>query len=122
MSSNNIQLMKDLIVQLGNDEGLAIPGLDIDPVLEEIAKQNEDLQAALAQVSPEEAKKIIKRFKETLKDEVQEKIAIIKMNANAIQSGIENIRDTVSATIRNILVPPAVGPVTPNPIYAEAVA
>jgi hypothetical protein len=122
MSSNNIQLMKDLIVQLGNDEGLAIPGLDIDPVLEEIAKQNEDLQAALAQISPEEAKKIIKRFKETLKDEVQEKIAIIKMNANAIQSGIENIRDTVSATIRNILVPPAVGPVTPNPIYAAAVA
>ena len=44
------------------------------------------------------------------------------MNANAIQSGIENIRDTVSATIRNILVPPAVGPVTPNPIYAAAVA
>lgn len=120
-SENNIELMKDLIVKLGNDEGLAIPGLEIDPVLEEIAKQNEDLQAAVSQVSPEEAKNVVTRFKETLREDAEEKIATIKINAKAVQSGIENIRDTASAAIRNILIPPAVGPVTPNPIYSAAV-
>lgn len=121
-SDNNIELMKDLITKLGNDEGLAIPGLNTNAVLEEIAKQNEDLQAALSQVSPEEAKNIAERFKETLRDEVEEKIAIIKINANTIQSGIENVRDTATAAIRNIVIPPAVGAVTPNPIYSASVA
>jgi hypothetical protein len=114
--------MKDLIIKLGNDEGLAIPGLNTDSILEEIAKQNKDLQAALSQVSPEEAKNIIKRFKETLRDEVEEKITIIKINANTIQSGIENLRDTITAAIRNIAIPPATGAVTPNPIYSASVA
>lgn len=122
MNSNNIELMKDLIIKLGDDEGVAIPGLDTDTVLEEIVKQNEDLQAALSQVPPEESKIIIKRFKETLKDEVGEKIAIIKINAKTIQDGIKNTKDTVTAAIQNIILPPAIGPVAPNPIYSASVA
>lgn len=117
----SIKVMKELIVKLGNDEGFSIPGLSIDPILEEIANKNEELKAALSQVTRKEAKKIVRRFKETLRAEVEEKIAVIKINAKTIIDGIENTIITVNTAIANIAIPPAVGPVAPNPIYSLSV-
>jgi len=133
----NLQPQIDLLTKLG-DMGEGIPGLSIDPIIENMVKQSEEIKSYYesieeevqenidrgmeAEKAVEEAKKqkeeIIKKYKENIKSLVQEKIGEIKNQYKIFKDSLKSIPDDVKATIAN-LASPAVITVPPgvnNPV------
>lgn len=123
--------------------GESLPGLDLDKIIENMAKKAEAIKAQLNsikeeaddlrnrdRITAEEAKKMVKdkmkaivdKFKENIKRMVQDAIAEIQAAWKEIKTQIEQIPKDVKTAIAAILTPPAIGPVSPNPIYAVQVA
>lgn len=125
--------------------GESLPGLDLDKIIENMAKKAEAIKAQIDSIKEEvdelrnrdritadEAKKMVKdkmkaivdKFKENIKRMVQDAIIEIKAAWKEIKAQIEQIPKDVQNAITTILTPPAIGvpPVAPNPIYALQLA
>jgi len=135
----SLEQQEALIVKLG-DGGDSIPGLEIEPVIENITEKSEELKGYTKVVdeevqenidrgmSPDDARKeaaekteeITTEFKESIKQAVSEKITIIKQEYKVIQDGLIRIPEDVTGIIANILLPPAIAApaAAPNPVYA----
>ena len=119
----SIQDIASLIIKIADDSGGSIPGLSTDEVLNKLAEKNEQLKSAIEEAtSEEERKKILERFKNTLKSYVDEQIAVIKTSYAEVKEGISLLKETIASTIATTVIPPAIGtpPVAPNPAYALA--
>lgn len=131
-----------LMTVLG-DMGTGLPGLDVDKIIENIAKKAEAIKAKKEaiekeidelrnrdRITKEEAKKMLKakikeyidKYKEAIKKMVNDAINEIKSVWKEIKVQVKQIPKDVAAAIAAILVPPAIGPVGPNPIYALLIA
>lgn len=131
-----------LIDTLGN-MGEKLPGLDLDKIIENIAKKAEAIKAQYEaiqeevdelrnrdRITKEEAKKMVKDKIKAIIDEYKEKIRQMVNDAiNEIQSAwkeiktqIKQIPKDVKNAIKAIALPPAIGPVGPNPLYAITIA
>lgn len=114
-----IQNMMDLIVKIGDASGGDIPGLNFNKITEGMAKKNPQFQDALSQAETKKEKDaLMERFAIVAAPLVNEQIAIIKTAYAEIQDGIKIIKQNVSSAIASIAIPPALGPVGPNPAYA----
>ena len=134
-----IQDQISLIAQL-SALGESIPGLDITPIIENIANKNKEIKQYILMCEEEakenqergmtkeqaqkeadkKKKEVIDTYKKNIESFVQEQIDIIKSQYKIIKDGVKAIPDDVKATIANILLPPAISapPSAPNPIYA----
>jgi|LakMenEpi03Aug12_release.lakeMendotaPanAssembly.Ray.scaffolds.fasta_scaffold1067553_1 hypothetical protein len=132
-AAEQLQKMDDLIAALGKETKFPVPGLDKDKIIEEIAKNNEQLsgyseeldrQKETGEKTPEEAeeekKKILDDFKKTLEPSVNEQVAVIQNNYTLIQKSTKQLTENVASAIASTAIPPAIGapPVAPNPAYA----
>lgn len=130
---------KELILQAG-ELGENLPGLNLDTILENLAKKSDEVKAQydIAEseiadnvsrgMSEDDAKKeaenkikeILNAYKESIRESVIEQITIIKQQYRVFKEGLARIPDDVQAVIANIALPPAitVPPGGPNPIYA----
>lgn len=116
--SAKLDRMKQLIDDLGDASGITIPGLDVESILNALAAKNAQLQDALNQLPTEaERKAILDRYKNELRSYVNEQIAIIKITYAAIKEGAKQIVETVTALLAQVVVPPGIGAVTPNPAF-----
>jgi hypothetical protein len=116
--SAKLDRMKQLIDDLGNASGVTIPGLDSDSVINNLASKNPQLQDAINQAPTEAEKKaILDRYKNELRSYVNEQIAIIKITYAAVKDGTKQIAETVTALLAQTVLPPGIGPVTPNPAF-----
>jgi hypothetical protein len=115
--SAQLDKMKSLLAQLGDNSGLSIPGLDTNSVTENLASKNSQLQSLINETEDPAQKKAIKdRYVSEIRPYVQEQITIIKMTYKDVKEGVKNVIDSVSVIIAAALVPPAL-PAGPNPAY-----
>ena len=131
-----------LMAALG-DMGTGLPGLDLDKIIEKIAEKAEAIKAKKEaiekeidelrnrdRITKEEAKKMLKdkikeyidKYKEAIKKMVNDAINEIKSVWKEIKVQVKQIPKDVAAAIAAIALPPAIGPVGPNPIYALSIA
>jgi F0F1-type ATP synthase membrane subunit b/b' len=133
----NLQPQIDLLIKLG-DLGDEIPGLSIDPIIENMVEQSEEIKSYYESVeeevqenidrgmdqkealeeAKEQKKEVIEKYKENIKTLVQEKIGEIKNQYKIFKDSIKSIPDDVKSTVAN-LASPAVVTVPPgvnNPI------
>ena len=131
-----------LMTTLG-DLGEGLPGLDVDKIIENIVKKAEAIKAKKEaieeevnelrnrdRITKEEAKKMLKdkikeyidKYKKAIKQMVLDAINEIKSVWKEIQKQVKQIPKDVKAAIAAIALPPAIGPVAPNPIYAISIA
>jgi dsDNA-specific endonuclease/ATPase MutS2 len=131
-----------LMAALG-DLGEGIPGLDFDKIIENIVKKAEAIKAKKEAIEKEidelrnrdritkdEAKQMLKdkikelidKYKEAIKQMVIDAINEIKSVWKEIKTQVKQIPKDVKAAIAAIALPPAIGPVGPNPIYALSIA
>jgi dsDNA-specific endonuclease/ATPase MutS2 len=131
-----------LMAALG-DMGTGLPGLDLDKIIEKIAEKAEAIKAKKEaiekeidelrnrdRITKEEAKKMLKdkikeyidKYKEAIKQMVNDAINEIKSVWKEIKVQVKQIPKDVAAAIAAIALPPAIGPVGPNPIYALSIA
>lgn len=66
----------------------------------------------------EEKKKMIDDYKKALKDMVKAELKKVKDNIGVFVTAVKNIPPAVVALVTNIALPPALGPVAPNPVHA----
>jgi hypothetical protein len=139
----SLQRQKQLIEELSN-LGENIPGLDVDIIIENIAKNSDEIKSQVQMIEEEvdeniergmdenqakeegkqKIKDIIKKYKESIRDAIIEQITIIKLQFKVFKEGLAQIPADVKATIANLALPPAitVPPGGPNPIYAVNLA
>lgn len=131
-----------LIDTLGN-MGEKLPGLDLDKIIENIAKKAEAIKSQYDAIKEEvdelrnrdritkdEAKQMVKDKMNAIIEEYKKKITQMVNDAiNEIQSAwkeiktqIKQIPKDVKNAIKAIALPPAIGPVGPNPLYAITIA
>ena len=131
-----------LMTALG-DMGAGLPGLDLDKIIENIAKKAEALKAKKEAIEKEidelrnrdritkdepkqmlkdKIKELIDKYKEAIKQMVIDAINEIKSVWKEIKTQVKQIPKDVAAAIATIALPPAIGPVGPNPIYALSIA
>jgi hypothetical protein len=135
----SIKRQKDLI-EKSSDLGENIPGLNVDKIVENLAKNSTEVKNQVKIIeeevdeniergmdeneAKEEAKKkikdTIKQYKDSIRDAVIEQIAIIKQQFKIFKEGLQRIPADVKAAITNIALPPSISapPGAPNPIYA----
>jgi hypothetical protein len=135
----SIEAQQNLILELSN-MGEGLPGLDPTPIIKNILDKSEEVKSYILMVEEEvqenidrgmtkeeaeaEAKRqiteMIDKYKETLKNIVNEQIAIIKSQYKVIKDGLAAIPADVKTAIANILLPPSISapPSAPNPVYA----
>lgn len=137
----SIERQKELILKSGK-LGLDIPGLEILEIIANIAELSGEIKAQKEVIekerdakiekgldkeeaeedSKQKIKDLIKNFGDNIKDFVNQQIATIKQQFKAVKDGLAQIPKSVAAAIANIALPPAIGPVAPNPIHALAAA
>jgi dsDNA-specific endonuclease/ATPase MutS2 len=131
-----------LMTALG-DMGEGLPGLDFDKIIENIVQKAEAIKAKKEAIEKEidefrnrdritkdEAKQMLKdkikelidKYKEAIKQMVIDAINEIKSVWKEIKTQVKQIPKDVKAAIAAIALPPAIGPVGPNPIYALTIA
>lgn len=118
--SAKLEKMRGLIVKIGEDSGGSLPGLNFDSVSNLLAKNNPQLQDAIAQSSSNEDKdSILNRYKDTIRDYVNEQIVVIQTSVINIKDGIPKLIESVSSAIASALLPPAIAApaAIPNPAY-----
>lgn len=131
-AAEQLQKMDDLVASLGKGTKFSIPGLNTDKIIEDLAKNNEQLSGYLEELErqkedgektpeeiEEEKKKILDNFKKTLEPSVNEQIAVIQNNYTLIQDSTKQLTENVASAIASTAIPPAIGtpPVAPNPGY-----
>jgi hypothetical protein len=132
----SLQKQKELIEELSN-LGENIPGLDIDSIIENIAKESDEIKSQIQMIEDEsleniergmdenqakeeekqKREEIIEKYKSGIREPVLEQITIIKQEFKVFRQGLSQIPADVTATIANIALPPSI-PGGPNPIYA----
>lgn len=135
----SIARQKELINDSG-DLGEQIPGLNVNSVVENLAKKSAEVKTQIEIIeveinenvergmpreqakeeAKEKRKELIEKYKESISEIVPEQIAIIKQQFKVVKEGLKRIPDDVKAAIANIALPPAVSapPSAPNPVYA----
>jgi hypothetical protein len=135
----SLKRQKELI-ELSIDLGENIPGLNVDKIVENLAKNSEEIKAQDKIIQEEvdeniergmdkneaekegkkKLKEAIQKFKDSIREVVIEQIAIIKQQFKIFKEGLQRIPADVKAAIANIALPPAISapPAAPNPIYA----
>jgi len=139
----SLEKQKELILSAG-DLGLAIPGLAILAIIEKIVEKSQEVKVQVEIIEKErealeaqgfdkeqakadakkKKKEMIDKFKENIKDFVNEQIALIKQQYKIFMDGLKRIPEDVKTAIQNIALPPAitVPPGGPNPLYALNIA
>lgn len=124
--------------------GLSIPGLNVDSVIENLIKKDEDLGKYLKMISDarkekiargmskedadkeaeDEKKKVLDKVKENLKPMVEEEIIKMKQEYKTAKEALDSIPGEAQAAIAAAALPPAVTapPGAPNPAYTLAMA
>jgi hypothetical protein len=135
----SLKRQKDLI-EKSSDLGENIPGLNVDKIVENLAKNSTEIKNQVKIIedevdeniergmdeneAKEEGKKkikdTIKQYKDSIRDAVIEQIAIIKQQFKIFKEGLQRIPADVKAAIANIVLPPSISapPGAPNPVYA----
>lgn len=124
--------------------GLSIPGLNVDSVIENLIKKDENLGKYLKMISDarkekiargmskedadkeaeDEKKKVLDKVKENLKPMVEEEIIKMKQEYKTAKEALDSIPGEAQAAIAAAALPPAVTapPGAPNPAYTLAMA
>lgn len=117
--------------------GLPDAQLMIDQILTNLAEKNKQLNDYIKQIKDlikkakdpetrkklkEQLKQVVIDFKDKLKNLVTEKVAEIRQMCNLIIDGLKQVAADVKSAIAAIALPPALGTVTPNPVYALLIA
>lgn len=135
----SLEKQKELIESAGN-LGLAIPGLALVKIVENIVEKSKEVKAHIEIIKKEKealeaqgfdkekakedakkkTKELIDKYKESIKEFVKEQIALIKQQYKIFMDGLKRIPEDVKTAIQNIALPPAISapPAAPNPIYA----
>jgi DNA repair exonuclease SbcCD ATPase subunit len=139
----SLERQKKLVEEAG-ELGLGIPGLSLDPIINNIVDKSEEIKTQKEIIeeerdeliergeNAEEAKKtaqekikeIVKIYIAAIKEAILEQIAIIKQAYKKLSDDLKSIPDDIKSIIANILLPPAISvpPAAPNPIYAVNLA
>jgi hypothetical protein len=122
--------------------GENIPGLSVEPVLTNLVEKNDALKSqfenlnkvkeeniergmteeeAAAQIE-EAKKKAIEEAKKNLKPMVEEDIIRMKQEYKTVKEALDSIPVEVQATAATMVLPAALPPAVPNPIYTMGIA
>jgi hypothetical protein len=132
---------KRLVNQAG-ELGESLPGLNLNAILENIVKQSDELktqykiveqeveeniargesEADSRKEAEEKLKQTLNVYKESIREAAIEQITTIKQQYRIFKEGLDRIPEDVKLVIANIALPPAIGPVAPNPAYALNIA
>jgi hypothetical protein len=132
---------KRLVEQAG-ELGESLPGLNLNSILENIVKQSDELktqyeiveqeveeniargesEADTRKEAEEKLKQTLNVYKESIREAAIEQITTIKQQYRIFKEGLDRIPEDVKLVIANIALPPAIGPVAPNPAYALNIA
>lgn len=135
----SIERQKKLIDESGS-LGLTIPGLSIDPIVNNMVSKSEELKIYKQSIdeeikdntdrgmsrseaekeAQEKFKQITETYKKNIREVVKDEIITIKQQYKVFKEGLESIPEDVKAAIANIALPPSISapPGAPNPIYA----
>lgn len=135
----SIERQKKLIDESGS-LGLTIPGLSIDPIVNNMVSKSEELKIYKQSIdeeikdntdrgmsrseaekeAQEKFKQIAETYKKNIREVVKDEIITIKQQYKVFKEGLESIPEDVKAAIANIALPPSISapPGAPNPIYA----
>lgn len=139
----SLQDQIDLLPKLGQ-KGATLPGLELDSILDNLAKKQEQVKASVDGIEaekeeniergqdPEDAKEeaeakkkeVIDKFKENMRYTVDEKISVIKQNLKVVMENTKSVIQDVKSVIKSFAIPAAVTvpPSVTNPAYALELA
>ena len=139
----SLQDQIDLLPKLGQ-KGATLPGLDLDPILDNLAQKQEQIKESVDGIKkevdevierggdPEDAKKaaedkkkeIIDKFKENMRYIVDQKISIIKQNLKIVIESTKSVVADVKSVIKSFAIPATIStpPSVTNPAYAREIA